>query len=108
MQQEVEQVYIHDRIYKYMVLLANATRNHELLELGLSPRGTLALGKMARAYAWLADREYVVPEDITAAIFDVAAHRLRLSAKAKAENKSVSEIIEEVLSEVCAPKLGDR
>ncbi len=108
MQQETARIFIHDRIYEYMVLLADATRKHPMLELGLSPRGTLALGKMARAYAWLEGRDYVIPGDVASSIFDVAAHRMRLSAKAKAEKRSTGDIIEEVLTQVRAPRAGDR
>lgn len=108
MQGQVEKIFIHDRVYQYMVLLSDATRKHPLLELGLSPRGTLALGRMARAYAFLADREYVIPGDVKKAVYDVALHRIRLNAKAKASQKKAPEILAEIVESVKEPKPGER
>ena len=61
MQREVKEVFVHDWIFGYIVELAKATRENEWTELGLSPRGTVALTAMAKACAWLNGREYVVP-----------------------------------------------
>jgi len=108
MQEEVKAVYIHDAIYQYMVMLSTATREHELSELGFSPRGTLALGKMARAYAWLQDRDYVVPGDVRAALPDVGIHRLRLNQKARMNGKRAADLLEEVLRQVKEPQPGKR
>ncbi len=108
MQRGTEQIFIHDRIYRYMVQLADITRKHPLLELGISPRGVLALGKMARAYAFLEGREYVVPNDVNKALGDVARHRVRLNAKGKGEHRSTEEILAEVLKRVDKPQLGSR
>lgn len=108
MQKEAEVIYIHDVIYRYMVALAEATRSHELLELGLSPRGTLALGKMARAYAYLDDREYVVPGDVKKALFDVGVHRIRLNQKARLNGRTAVNILEEILERVPEPKPGEK
>ena len=58
MQREVKEVFVHDRIFGYIVELAKATRENEWTELGLSPRGTVALTAMAKACAWLNGREY--------------------------------------------------
>lgn len=108
MQKEAEEIYIHDIIYRYMVALADATRRHELLELGISPRGTLALGRMARAYAFLKDRDYVVPKDVQRALFDVGVHRIRLNQKARMNGRTARNILEEVLKQVPEPKPGEK
>lgn len=108
MQSKAEAVYIHDAIYRYMVALAEATRRHELLELGLSPRGTLALGKMARAYAFLQEREYVIPEDVKRALVDVGVHRIRLNQKARLNGRGAADILEEIKSRVAEPKPGEK
>lgn len=108
MQRGAEQVFIHDKVYRYIVLLAEATRKHPLLELGISPRGALALGKMARAYAFLEDREYVTPEDVDRTLEDVARHRIRLNAKGKGEHAAKADILEEALGKVDRPRLGSR
>ena len=107
MQREVENVFIHDNVYKYMALLSSASREHELLDLGLSPRGTLALGKMARAYAYLQGRSYVSPKDVKMALRDVGAHRVRTSQKARMSGKRSVDVLEEVLARVRAPRMGE-
>lgn len=106
MQRDVATVYIHDVIYRYMVALADATRRHGLLELGLSPRGTLALGRMARAYAFLRDREYVIPEDVKRALPDIGVHRIRLNQKARLGGRSAQDILEEIRDRVAEPRPG--
>ncbi len=108
MQRESEEVYIHDTIYRYMVALADASRKHPFLELGLSPRGTLALGKMARAYAFLNDREYVVPGDVKKALPDIGIHRIRLNQKARLNGRTAADILEEILEQVPEPKPGEK
>ena len=108
MQEETENIFIHDSLYRYMTLLSAATREHELLELGISPRGTLALGKMARAYAYIRGREFCVPKDVKAALFDVGVHRIRLNQKARIDGKKAIDILEEILTRVKAPKLGEK
>lgn len=108
MQRETEKIYIHDAIYRYMVALADATRQHEFLELGLSPRGTLALGKMARAYAFLQDREYVIPADVKRSLIDVGVHRIRLNQKARLSGWNAADILEQVRSRVAEPKPGEK
>lgn len=106
--QKTESVFIHDRIYQYLVRISNATRNHPLLELGLSPRGTLALSRMARAYAFLEDRDYVKPEDVQKSVYDVALHRIRPGNEARVRHVEARQIMEEILSSVEAPKLTQK
>ena len=108
MQDETEAVFIHDALYKYMTMLSVATREHEMLELGMSPRGTLALGKMARAYAYICGRNYCVPKDVKKALSDVGVHRIRLSQKAGIGGKRPVDILEEVLERVKEPRLGEK
>lgn len=107
MQEEVENIFIHDSVYKYMALLAAATRENALLELGLSPRGTLALGRMARAYAYLQGRGFVTPRDVKASWHDVCVHRVRPSQKARMNGTASSDILDEVLGRVKAPRMGE-
>ncbi len=106
MQEEAERIFIHDMVYKYMVQLSAATREHEMTELGFSPRGTLALGKMARAYAWLDNREYVVPEDVKKSFYDVGIHRIRLNQKARLNGTKAVDILDEVIGAVREPQPG--
>ena len=108
MQGETEDIFIPDALYRYMTRLSEFTREHELLELGFSPRGTLALGKMARAYAYLRGRDYCVPKDVKAALFDVGVHRVRLNQKARISGKKAEDVLEDVLDRVKEPKLGEK
>ncbi|MDO4557143.1 MAG: MoxR family ATPase, partial [Lachnospiraceae bacterium] len=105
---DVEKVFIHDAVYDYIVRLAAATRNHPLIELGISPRGTLALCKMSKALAFLNEREYVLPQEVKQALPVVALHRLRLNAKARVSNQSSEDILEEIISSVVAPSPGKK
>lgn len=106
MQQQVERVFIHDVMYAYMVELSAATREHPLLELGISPRGTLALSKMAKACAFLKGREYVMPEDVKQCLPDVMGHRVRVNGQARVTDTGVSQILGELLEQVQAPRPG--
>jgi len=76
MQKQVEQVYIHEDIKKYVLQLIQATRNHEQIALGINPRGMLSLIRMAQAYAFIHKRTYVIPEDIKYLVKPCLAHRL--------------------------------
>ena len=83
-QNDVENIKIKDSLYDYAVSLTEATRNTDTFALGLSPRGSIALIKMAKAHAFLESRDYVIPEDFKAVFFPIANHRIILSTKAKA------------------------
>lgn len=106
--QEVEQVFAHDDILYYVVSLANASRRSKNLELGLSPRGTIALLQMAKANAYLSNRNYLVPEDIKDVFFVTAGHRVIKSKEAKIQKKTSDEILKEILKSVPLPKGNQR
>ena len=92
----------------YATALCEATRTAPLVQLGVSPRGVLALVRMARASAILGERDYVIPEDIRDVYKDVCAHRLILRSQARIEGISAEEILDELLETVPAPALGQR
>ena len=100
---ETTAVHVAEPIYAYVAQLAQATRDHAAVQLGLSPRGALAVCRMAKAYAFLRGRDYVVPEDVAAIFPDVAAHRLILSAKARMMELDTRQIIGEVLKNTQMP-----
>ena len=104
MQQQVEDVFVHDDIFDYIARLVSETRNNSMIELGISPRGTVALTQMAKATAFINDRDYVIPEDIMECFEDVVSHRIILSQKAKMNNYTVSDVISEVRSEISQGK----
>ncbi len=100
-----EEVFIDDRVYKYIASIAAETRSHQQIKLGLSPRGAVALTAMARAAALLRGRSYVIPDDVKYVLGDVAEHRIILSPKAKAAGTSASEALRDISARVPAPKI---
>lgn len=107
LQDQVQKVYMDDRILSYVADLAEATRDHQLIILGLSPRGTLALCRMSKAAAFVEGRDYVVPEDIKKVFGDVAGHRMVLESRARYEDKTSREILDEILDTVPVPKVEE-
>lgn len=102
-QREVEEMYIHDAVYEYIGELITETRNHPMIELGISPRGTIALAKMTKAIAYLNGRNYCLPVDVQEIFGNVARHRIQLNSKARINRVKVQDIIEEILGKVKAP-----
>ena len=100
---QVKNVFVHDAVYEYIARLVTATRNHEMLKLGMSPRGTLALCRMAQGMAYLRDRDYVLPEDVAYMFADVACHRMILHSKAKVTQVSAADVAEDILAGVAKP-----
>ncbi len=104
---EVANVHMDDRIYKYVTDLTEATRNHPMVSLGVSPRGALALCRMSKARAYLGGRDFTVPEDVETVAPDVYAHRLILSSKARFNEVDGADIIMEILQQVDMPVLEE-
>lgn len=104
-QNQVAQVHIHDAVYQYIGKLVAATRKHSLIELGISPRGTIALARMVQALAYLRGRGYVLPEDIEDVFIDAEAHRIRLNAKARVNHVTASQVLEDILERTPKPSV---
>lgn len=102
-QDQIQDIYIQDTVYQYVVELVNQTRVHDMIKLGVSPRGTLALVRMAQGMAFLNGRDYVLPEDVSHVFKDVAAHRIFLNAKARVNQLTADAILEEILHTVQQP-----
>lgn len=102
LRKQAETLHVEDNLYEYVVRLTEATRQESRIALGVSPRGSIALLKMARAMALIRGGEYVIPEDVLEVIDDVWRHRIRLSAKARAEGMDVSDIIREITERIHA------
>ncbi len=103
MEQEVSQIYASDIICEYAAALAAWTRTAENLRLGISPRGTLALIRMAKATAYLSGKDYIVPENIQSVFLDVCAHRVLLSPKGRVAGLTARDVLNEGLKQVKAP-----
>jgi MoxR-like ATPase len=104
MQAEVERVHVEDDVVDYAVAIIEATRAHSALELGASPRGSLALVRMARARAALRDRDFVAPDDVKAVAEPTLAHRLVLRSEAWVRGVTASEVVADVLGAVPVPE----
>ena len=102
----VEEVYTDDKIFAYIVALADATRKTEMLSLGISPRGTVAIATLARARAFMQGRDYVVPDDVTDIFIDAAEHRVSLSSKAKIGGYTAKTILNSILQQVKCPGIN--
>lgn len=106
LQEHIASVYVDDRVYEYIVGLAAATRNHPMIKLGISPRGTLALMQISKGIAVAMGRDYVIPDDVSYICSDVFEHRIILSSKAKLSDLSATAVIEEILRTVPTPGIA--
>ena len=105
MKKEAAAIHIADPIYEYVTRLAQATREHPMIQLGLSPRGAIAVCRMAKAKAYLEGRSFVIPEDVVAVFADVCSHRLVLGTKARMMEEKAESIIASILKAVEMPVL---
>lgn len=106
MQEEVAGLFIDDSIYEYIIRITEATRNPDFFSLGLSPRGSIALLKMAKAYAYIKGRSFVSPEEVQDVFYAVANHRVIISPKAKAAGQTTSQLLTTLLTKVSLPKVS--
>ncbi len=104
-QEAVENIYIHDAVYSYIAALVQKTRENDMLALGVSPRGTIALANMAKAAAYMAGRDYVIPDDVRKVFGDVVKHRMLLAPKARLNRTTMDDVAAGILSAVSAPRL---
>lgn len=102
-QREAASVTMKDEILAYITRLSMASRQHPMVELGISPRGAIAVGRMARACAYVRGRDFVIPEDVREIFADVCAHRILLSQKAKAARLTERQVLEQLLEETALP-----
>lgn len=103
-QESVNKVFIKDEVYKYLCLLVRETREHPAIELGLSPRGTIALVNMSKAAAFLQGRDYVIPDDVISIFNAVASHRIVLASKARMSHLNKKDILEQIKTKIKKPK----
>jgi len=103
MKQEVREVHVSQAVKKYVVSLVQATRTHPLLYLGASPRASIALMKVAQAWAYMEGRNYVLPDDVKHLLVPVLSHRLILTADARYHGQTAERILEQVKKEVPVP-----
>lgn len=104
LQDEVKKVRAAENVKDYIIAVTEATRHHDAVKLGVSPRGSIALYKAAKAWAFINERDYITPEDVRCCAEKVLAHRIMISPKGKAEYGSAENIIKAIVSETEVPK----
>ena len=103
MQRQAQSVHMADPLLEYVTRLTEATRAHPLVLLGVSPRGALAVCRMAKSRAFMHGRDYVLPEDVQSVFIDVCAHRLFLAPKAKISDTTAADVLTGLLEQVRRP-----
>jgi MoxR-like ATPase len=103
MQQAVREVRVDEQVRAYLVRVVRATRDHPAVDLGVSPRGSLALYRASQARAAIMGREYVMPDDIKALTPTVLTHRIHISPQTRLRGRTPEEVLDEVVSQVPVP-----
>ncbi len=105
LQESASQVRINNMVRDFIIRIITATRNSELVKLGVSPRGSIALTKASKAYAFICGRDFVTPDDIKRLSVPVLSHRIMLSPKGKSVFSTSERIIAEIVNTQSVPTL---
>lgn len=103
MQKEVKGIFVDDTIKQYIISIVTRTRNHPQIYLGVSPRGSIALMKASKSYAYIQERDFVLPDDIQFLAPFVFSHRMILQSQARYDGVNAEEIISSILSDTKVP-----
>jgi MoxR-like ATPase len=103
LQKTTRQVRVEPSVENYIVELVRATRVHSAIELGVSPRGTLALYRASQAHAAIAGRNYVIPDDVKHMARPVLSHRLIATSQARMHGRGMEQVVDDVLHLVSVP-----
>lgn len=103
MQEAVQGITIVDELLEYITHLAEESRRHPMITLGISPRGAIAVCRMSKACAYIQGRDYVLPEDIQQVFIDVCTHRVVMAPKAKITEVTAQEVLREIMETVQRP-----
>ena len=102
-QDEIREVFVHEKVRQYLVRIVHATRRHEDLALGASPRASIALYRTSQALAALEGREFVMPDDVKYVAESVLAHRVILSSEARLRGKLIEDLLDDIIGRIPAP-----
>lgn len=102
-QEEVNKVYVHRDLMDYIVSICEATREYENVALGVSPRGALSLLRVAKGFAAISNRDFLIPDDVKRAAMPVLPHRLVMTSSSRIKKNAANEVIEDVLNRVHVP-----
>lgn len=103
LQSAVENIFVHESVFAYVAQLVKGTRENGCIELGISPRGTIACVRMARAWAFLHGRSYVLPEDAAEIFGDIGKHRIVLNTRARVAHVTEDAVLRELLGSTKQP-----
>ena len=106
MQQDVKEIRVTNDVKNYIISIVQATRDDRNTVLGISPRGSIALYKAAKAFAYIYDREYVTPDDVKNTAAAVLSHRIILSPQGKTTFGTCEEYIKDLLTKCQVPRMG--
>ncbi len=104
LRKKTNELFVKDDIYEYIVSLVEETRKNEMFSMGASPRGTIAMLKMAKAMAVIEGRDYVIAEDVQNIVRDTLGHRVKLGQRARAEGLDMDKAIRRLIEIVAAPR----
>ncbi|NBH13113.1 MoxR family ATPase [Lachnospiraceae bacterium] len=104
LQKVVKGIFVQEELYQYVGNLVNLTRTHPMIDLGISPRGTINILQMAKSVAFLRQRDYVIPEDVQDIFPAVCGHRIIPGTKARAAHLKAEELLAEILNRIPAPR----
>ncbi|HXG12080.1 MAG TPA: MoxR family ATPase [Gemmataceae bacterium] len=107
-QEAVREVFVDDKVRRYLLEIIQATREHEDLQLGASPRASIALFRTAQALAAISGRNFVLPDDVKRLVQPVLAHRLILRPESRLRKKTAASILKEILDEARVPVPASR
>ena len=102
-QEALPKIYVHKDIMSYIVSLVEATRHFESVVLGVSPRGAQSLMKVAKGFAAIDNRDYVMPDDVKKAALPVLTHRIMLTSSARIKANAAQNVINEIVEQVAVP-----
>ncbi|MBS2967522.1 MoxR family ATPase [Metabacillus sp. KIGAM252] len=103
LQSEMEKVYMDETVKRYIIEIVTKTRNHPSVYLGASPRGSVALMRASKAYAFLAGRDYVIPDDVQYLAPFALPHRMILKSEARYDGQSAADLVHEIISRTPVP-----
>lgn len=105
-QKELPKIFVHKDVMSYIVSIVEATRHFESVVLGVSPRGAQALMKVAKGFAAIDNRDYVMPDDVKKAALPVLTHRIMLTSSARIKANAAKNVITEIIEQVAVPTEG--
>lgn len=103
LQRQAQDIHVSTDVRNYVLQVARTTREHEAVDLGVSPRGTMALFKASQALAALRGRDYVIPSDVQHLCPSILAHRIHISPRIRLRGRTPAQVVAEITDTVPVP-----